>query len=526
MEVMKDTPPNEAVTGIIEFKSSPDTDPGLVQLLFSNMREKMMSFNGFVRHDVIQTKLEDGSTQNVAIVTFDCYKDLRVWLSSKARKEVLANAQFPIEIQRLTTQGSDDVIEVDSLDVREPVKARPPPKWKLAIVTEIAVFSAIFCINEAGLPPLFSNHLRQSFGLTTLAVLLCVVPPLLYAVVPCLTRVTSPWLRLPRPQYKWEPMRTLDEGLSLFVPPPQAVDAKLVANLQERVNLLEGMVRRLGNATHDKSPPDDIESAMKEVPMPMNGLTELRRDVQAGPASDLRKSLPVTGIAHHHVKFECESLFLQYIADFRKAQEKLPGYLGMTTLHGKADGLSYSQEYVNIWKFRTLSEMESAATSTQRRKFLAQIRPLLQSPSCIKYEQDRYIHDAFSELFVNPGESAPSQPPPVWKSAFLVVVGLMMCVWPVNQNLGPVLTDSGIESNAVTTLVLTCVNVSLNTWVCVPFLIFLFGGWLQKPRSPPSNCLGVFFDRGLPCLWANFLAAAAYYGALVALIVARPKEGW
>lgn len=521
-------PQNEAVTGIIEFQTKPDVDPALIERFFSNMREQLELFTGFIRHDVIQTKLENGSTQNVAIVTFACYRDLRVWLSSKARKEVITNAQFPVEIQRLTTHGSDDVIEVDSLNVREPVKARPPAKWKLALVTEIAVFSAVFCVTEAGLPPLFSKHLRNSFGLTTLGVLLCVVPPLVYAVVPCLTRLAGPWLRLPRPHYDWEPMRTLDEGLSLFVPSPPAVDAGVVANLQERVNMLEGMVQRLGNAAHGNASTslDDIEVAMKEVPMPMNGLTELRRDVQASPASDLRKALPVTGIAHHHVKFECENLFLQYLADFRKEQEKFPGFLGLTILHGKADGLSDSQEYVSIWKYRTLPEQESAAKSSERQKFLARIKPLLQSPSSITYEQDRYIHDAFSELFVNPGESAPSQPPPVWKSAFLVIVGLLMCVWPVNQNLGPVLADSGIESNAVMTLILTCINVILNTWVCVPFLIFLFGGWLQKPRNPPSNCLGAFFDRGLPCLWANFLAAAVFYGVLAALIATKPEKGW
>ena len=33
------------------------------------------------------------------------------------------------------------------------------------------------------------------------------------------------------------------------------------------------------------------------------------------------------------------------------------GFLGLTTLHGKGDGLEYSQEFVNIFKFQTLAQL-------------------------------------------------------------------------------------------------------------------------------------------------------------------------
>lgn len=311
----------------------------------------------------------------------------------------------------------------------------------------------------------------------------------------------------------------LDEGVALFMAPPPAVDPSVVVSLQERVETLERLVQRLRDGP--STPSDDASPSI--IGHKDEGLNELRKEADIHGPDGWCKSVPVTGTAHHHIKWECEAAFKNLCAEFRRDQAKqFPGFLGMTTLHGKSHGLSDSQEYVNIFKYSSLEEMEVFAKSSLRQRFLERLTLYVQSPSTIIFEQGRYMHDAFSELFVNPGEQAPSQPPPVWKSCFLVQVGLLMCVWPVNQNLTPVLLEWGLHDSWAVTLVLTAINVALNTWICVPFLIFLFGGWLNKPRDPPHQCFVLFLDRGFANIWAQLAASALYFGGLIALIITQP----
>lgn len=341
---------------------------------------------------------------------------------------------------------------------------------------------------------------------------------MVFAVLPVLTRIFGFWLRQPRPVYTWEPMRTLDEGLDLFVPAPPPVNPGAVAKLQDRVDHLEETVRRLrsAGARRGRVPTEQLDLEAASMPMPNSGLDNIKAAAEKG---SLGKSLPITGVAHHHVRWECEQEFLALCAEFRRDQEKqMSGFLGLVTLHGKQAGLGHTQEYVNIWKYATLPEMEAVANSDLRRRFLMRLKPMLEAPSEVVFEQDRFMHDAFSEMFTNPGEQAPSQPPPVWKTCFLVVLGLMMCVWPTTQNLGPILADWGVTQNWAAAMILVAVNVTLNTWLCVPFLIFMFGYWQMKPRGAPTSVVGRLLDRGLPNIYAQAAASVLYFAVLWVLI--------
>jgi len=436
-----------------------------------------------------------------------------------------------MSVDGIKIQKASEVLEVDALDfgLRAPVTVRPPPKWKLAFVTWLAVFSVVFCVSNAGIPALISLNVDGYHSVTTVLVLIIVVVPILYAIAPVLTFIFAWWLRIPRPKYTCEPMRSLDQGFHLFVPRPPVVDPKLVKQLAERVQQLEGTVnrlrmastsqhRRMCDAGLDKRPRIESGSASSEmVPVHPPDLQKLKEEVdQAGPR-DLRKNLPVTCVAHHHVRWEHEDDFRLWCAEFRTCMKLFPGFLSLSTLHGKADGLAYSQEFVNIWKFRTWLELEVFMRSQERLRMIRQLGLWLESPSQITLAQERYMHDVFSELFVFPGEDAPARHPPIWKSAFLVICGLTMCVWPVNTNLGPVLARHGLQLWSQT-LILTMINVCLNTYICLPFCLFLFGGWLMAPREP-AGCFGRFLDRGFPHMAFKVLSALLVYGGLAALQV-------
>lgn len=163
-----------------------------------------------------------------------------------------------------------------------------------------------------------------------------------------------------------------------------------------------------------------------------------------------------------------------------------------------------------------MKELDNFVTSDDRLRFIQQLAPWLESPSQITFAQDRLMHDAFSELCVVEGETARPKPPPVWKLTIIIVLGLMMCVWPINENVGPVLQKHGLKSWS-STLILTGINVFLNTYICVPFCMFMFGGWLHSPRDP-KGYLSVFLDRGFPNIYCQFFVALLYFGGLASLI--------
>jgi antibiotic biosynthesis monooxygenase (ABM) superfamily enzyme len=325
------------------------------------------------------------------------------------------------------------------------------------------------------------------------------------------------------------------------MPVPPAVDAAKAAQMMDRIDRLEGAVRRLRETASSCSAP---QKEIEEPPLPIGGAAlEVRRSIEDVKhdrdlkdylhLSDAAKSnLPVTGMAHHHIKWEREDDFIHWCGEFRHVISKFPGFVSLITLHGKDDGLAYMLEYVVIWKFRSLQEMQGWNESTERLKFLERLKPMLESPSQIVFEDERVLLDAFSELFVNPGEGAPARPPPLWKTFTLVMIGLMMCVWPINENFEPVLVEWGITNLLAKSFILPFINVGLNSWLCVPLMIFLFGGWLHRPRPCLSqqSCLGRWMDGGFPKdftflgfdMWIHVLATLANFGILVALSIVQP----
>jgi len=550
--------PETVVTSIIHVHSRKGDE---IDTFFEEILTLLSTFEGFLKRDILSYEQPDGSLKHTVILTFQSYKTLRAWLLSIEREDVLAKyKQFSVDEAKIAQP--DDVVEIEGVmhKPRKPAKARPPPKWKLFFVTELPAWLIVWAMTDSGLIRFMSDQVRRSFCVTTFFTMCLLVPPLVYAITPVMTHVLRPWLAAPRPLYKTEPCRTLDAGCGLFVPPAPAVDPEEVEELQERLNNMEAILRKFvvtqqGHHTQqqmkDQDKGSDQDEAMVMVRQFSKGttasgatkrtdvrmtdvfkprrqqeeLSQLKLDLEQGGlcAPDLVKALPVTGVAHHHVKWDCEAAFIEACSKFRAVQrEKFPGFLGMTTLHGRRDGLGYSQEFVNIWRYRSYEEMEVQYHSKERAEFLNSIKNMLESPSDIKFAQERTIMDSMTEIYVNPGEDAKALPPPLWKTTFAAILGLMMCAWPVNENFGPVLEDWGVEETWLRTLILTSINVGLNSWVCVPFVILLLGGWLNRQRDAQFNTFTDFLDRGFPYLWMKALASLVYAAILAALAVTKP----
>lgn len=123
----------------------------------------------------------------VVILKFDCYNNLKTWLESDVRREWIERLQPLIErpenIQTLS--GLETWFALPN----RPMKA-PPPRYKMALVTWVGVFSTIFVLNWVLTPLLlgFPAILRLliSTGVTVLL--------LTYVIMPRLTQLFRKWL--------------------------------------------------------------------------------------------------------------------------------------------------------------------------------------------------------------------------------------------------------------------------------------------------------------------------------------------
>ncbi|MDB9529298.1 antibiotic biosynthesis monooxygenase [Oscillatoria sp. CS-180] len=126
-------------------------------------------------------------SEYVTILKFDCYAHLKGWLDSKERQRCLEEAK-PLIANTSTVQILTGFETWFTLPNRKRQPA--PPRYKMAILTTLAVFGAVNLLNPL-LLPLFSGlpRLLSSLIITYLVVLL-----LTYVVMPRLTKLFYRWL--------------------------------------------------------------------------------------------------------------------------------------------------------------------------------------------------------------------------------------------------------------------------------------------------------------------------------------------
>ena len=123
----------------------------------------------------------------VVILKFDCYDNLKTWLESDVRREWIERLQplieRPEDIQTLT--GLETWFTLPNKSMKA-----PPPRYKMALVTWLAVFVTISILNRL-LVPLLSRlpALLTSLMVTGLTVIL-----LTYLIMPRLTQLFRKWL--------------------------------------------------------------------------------------------------------------------------------------------------------------------------------------------------------------------------------------------------------------------------------------------------------------------------------------------
>lgn len=123
------------------------------------------------------------------IIRFDSITNLKNWMSSEQRKNLIAEAR------PLLTK--DDQYSINSgLDFlfSNPGNVKTPVRWKQYLVTWSAIYPLVLVIPIILLPLLRMIHIPQTIYFDTLVITGIVVMLMIYVIMPRYTRLIRSWL--------------------------------------------------------------------------------------------------------------------------------------------------------------------------------------------------------------------------------------------------------------------------------------------------------------------------------------------
>jgi uncharacterized protein len=178
-------PENYLVTAVISHLVRPGREEGY-EAWFHGIAADARKFKGHLGVSAIRPQ-DHVHPEYVVILKFDCYNHLKTWLESDIRQAWIERLQPFIEkpeaIQTLT--GLETWFTLPN----QPMKP-PPPRYKMSILTALAVF-AVAQVSGLLLAPALSSlpGLLRSLVLTVVTVFI-----LTYVVMPRVTRLFYGWL--------------------------------------------------------------------------------------------------------------------------------------------------------------------------------------------------------------------------------------------------------------------------------------------------------------------------------------------
>ena len=148
--------------------------------------QELRKFEGYLGTNVLHPS-DHMTSEYVVIIKFNKYSNLKNWEDSSIRAKWIERAgdftEGDVEIQKLTG------LEYWFTLPKTPLKT-PPPRYKMAIVTFLALFPTINLVNLLLNPLLDSLH-----GTVRLAITVMITVGLMtYLVMPLMTRLLAFWL--------------------------------------------------------------------------------------------------------------------------------------------------------------------------------------------------------------------------------------------------------------------------------------------------------------------------------------------
>lgn len=176
---------NPPVTVVVLRRVKPGYEVDFEKVMFG-ITKAAMTFKGHLGVNIFRP-INLNRPEYLIVFKFDHMSNLRRWEESEVRRKWLARAEYltlgPPEIQILT--GLETWF---TLPTQQPVV--PPPRYKMALITWLAVFPIV-----SGISVLFGSILnRLPVLVRTLIMTIVLVSLMTYVIMPQMTRIFKRWL--------------------------------------------------------------------------------------------------------------------------------------------------------------------------------------------------------------------------------------------------------------------------------------------------------------------------------------------
>jgi len=189
--------------------------------------------------------------------------------------------------------------------------------------------------------------------------------------------------------------------------------------------------------------------------------------------SSHKASSPVTIIVRHKILAGKQSVFENWVSGIIKVCQEFSGFLGTEIIRSIGNELESStktEEYVCIFRFDTVSNLERWMDSSEREKWLAKSTEF--SSAGAEYEHYRSIEFMFSETAMQ------NKSPVKFKMMILTIFGLLLPVHFI-----PPLVASLVEWPIATTILSLIIIVPIVVYIIMPFLTKILSRWLYVDFS-------------------------------------------
>jgi len=175
---------------------------------------------------------------------------------------------------------------------------------------------------------------------------------------------------------------------------------------------------------------------------------------------------PVTVVVRHRVRPGLEAEFEEWQKGINRVALRFPGHQGFQVVR-PAD--TRRPEYLVLFKFATLADLDRWEQSDERREWLAKAVPLTLAPPA------RERHTGL-EVWFDPPVGKPA--PPRYKMAAVTLLTIYPLISLVQAYLAPLMSGWPVPARGLATSALL---VCTMTYLAMPLTTRLFARWLYGP---------------------------------------------
>jgi antibiotic biosynthesis monooxygenase (ABM) superfamily enzyme len=189
----------------------------------------------------------------------------------------------------------------------------------------------------------------------------------------------------------------------------------------------------------------------------------------------------VTEVIFSKVKAGMADRYREWAARIQAAQAKYPGYRGMYLQPpaGGKDG-----HWTSILRYDSAESLEAWMNAPERKELLKETSEFIESEELMR------LQTSFPGWV--PLDPMTGEPPPNWKAACLVLLGLFPIVMLEMKFLGYLLDPLGVENRSLATFIGNSISVALTSFATMPLFVKWFEWWLfPKGNKSAQTTKGV-----------------------------------